>query len=287
MANLDAYKQVAETTVNFKFNSDKLDADSKMALDQMVANQSQYKRFFIAVEGFTDRVGNADYNARSSRRRADAVMEYLVAEHNVPVYRVHMIGSGEQKPVDDGRGRAANAKNRRVEVTLFSADQSLALNNSLQRRRFGSTLTRSGHARRIPGHAVSIRRALCIGSYLGAMVQYTKSRPRPGSKGSKIYRPIVNRDVSFPYPPAFLVASTFDRILARIFDDTFAGIHQLSWFDWALLIPYFGILGVLSIYGMHRFETIRTYFKYRKKATREPAAAFRATAPSDHPAASL
>ena len=26
-----------------------------MALDQMVANQGQYKRFFIAVEGFTDR----------------------------------------------------------------------------------------------------------------------------------------------------------------------------------------------------------------------------------------
>jgi len=130
VANLDAYKQVAETTVNFKFNSDKLDADSKMALDQMVANQNQYKRFFIAIEGFTDRVGSADYNTALSRRRADTVMAYLVAEHNIPVYRVHMIGLGEMKLVDDGRGRAANAKNRRVEVTLFSADQSLASNNS-------------------------------------------------------------------------------------------------------------------------------------------------------------
>jgi OOP family OmpA-OmpF porin len=126
VANLDAYKQVAETTVNFKFNSDKLDADSKMALDQMVANQNQYKRFFIAIEGFTDRVGSADYNNALSQRRADSVMAYLIAEHNIPVYRVHMIGLGQQKPVDDGRGRAANAKNRRVEVTLFSADQSLA-----------------------------------------------------------------------------------------------------------------------------------------------------------------
>jgi outer membrane protein OmpA-like peptidoglycan-associated protein len=130
VANLDAYKQVAETTVNFKFNSDKLDADSKMALDQMVANQNQYKRFFIAIEGFTDRVGNVDYNNALSKRRADSVMAYLIAEHNVPVYRVHMIGLGEQKPIDDGRGRAANAKNRRVEVTLFSADQSLAANSS-------------------------------------------------------------------------------------------------------------------------------------------------------------
>src|SRR5580658_732291 len=74
--------------------------------------------------------------------------------------------------------------------------------------------------------------------------------------------------------PLLLVTSPLDRISRGIFDDTFAGIHQLSWFDWAILIPYFGILGVLSIYGMHRFETIRTYFKHRKNATREPALHF-------------
>jgi OmpA-OmpF porin, OOP family len=128
VANLDDYKQVAETTVNFKFNSDRLDADAKMAIDQMVMNQTQYKRFFIAVEGFTDKVGSAEYNNALSRRRADAVVEYLVAQHEIPIYRIHMVGLGEQKPVEDARNRAANAKNRRVEVTLFSADQSLALN---------------------------------------------------------------------------------------------------------------------------------------------------------------
>jgi len=130
VANLDDYKQVAETTVNFKFNSDKLDSDAKMAIDQMAMNQNQYKRFFIAVEGFTDKVGSAQYNAALSRRRADAVVEYLVAQHNMPIYRIHMVGLGEQKPVEDARSRAANAKNRRVEVTLYSADQSLASNTA-------------------------------------------------------------------------------------------------------------------------------------------------------------
>jgi outer membrane protein OmpA-like peptidoglycan-associated protein len=128
VANLDDYKQVAETTVNFKFNSDRLDSDAKMAIDQMVMNQTQYKRFFIAVEGFTDKVGKADYNNALSRRRADSVVEYLVAQHDIPIYRIHMVGLGEQKPVEDARNRAANAKNRRVELTLFSADQNLALN---------------------------------------------------------------------------------------------------------------------------------------------------------------
>jgi len=128
IANLDDYKQVAETTVNFKFNSDKLTSDGKTALDQMVMDQNHYKRFFIAVEGFTDKVGSAEYNAGLSRRRADAVVEYLVAQHDIPIYRIHMVGLGEQKPVEDARNRAANAKNRRVEITVFSADQSLALN---------------------------------------------------------------------------------------------------------------------------------------------------------------
>jgi outer membrane protein OmpA-like peptidoglycan-associated protein len=128
VANLDDYKQVAETTVNFKFNSDKLTNDAKMALDQMVTDQNHYKRFFVAVEGFTDKVGSAEYNSALSRRRADAVVEYLVAQHDIPIYRIHMVGLGQQKPVEDARTRAANAKNRRVEVTLYSADQDLALN---------------------------------------------------------------------------------------------------------------------------------------------------------------
>jgi outer membrane protein OmpA-like peptidoglycan-associated protein len=128
VSNLDDYKQVAETTVQFKFNSDKLDMDAKMALDQMVANQNHYKRFFVAVEGFTDKTGSVTYNDQLSRRRADAVVEYLVAAHDIPIYRIHMVGLGQQKLADEGRGRAANAKNRRVEVTLYSADQNVATN---------------------------------------------------------------------------------------------------------------------------------------------------------------
>ncbi len=127
VANLDDYKQVAETTVNFKFDSDKLMPDAKQELDQMVANQQNYKRFFVAVEGFTDQTGSEEYNAALSRRRADAVVEYLVAQHNIPIYRIHMVGLGKQKPVEEAKTRAAQAKNRRVEVALYSADQAVAM----------------------------------------------------------------------------------------------------------------------------------------------------------------
>ena len=75
---------------------------------------------------------------------------------------------------------------------------------------------------------------------------------------------------------AFLFASqTFGaRVTNGLFDDTFSGIYRLSPFDWALLIPYFGILMVLSVYGIHRYETIRRYAKYRKNLLHEAPARF-------------
>ena len=62
-----------------------------------------------------------------------------------------------------------------------------------------------------------------------------------------------------------------NRALDSWLDPTFAGIHQLGWFDWALMIPYFVVLIILSFYGMHRYEMIRGYLKSRKKLTEGPA----------------
>src|SRR5271157_2481591 len=77
-------------------------------------------------------------------------------------------------------------------------------------------------------------------------------------------------------PLALLLAPTpTQRLVQRMFADTpFAGVHRLVWFDWAMLIPYFTVLIVLSVYGLHRYEIIRTYFKHRAKATGRPPALF-------------
>jgi len=126
VANLDDYKAVKEVSIGFAFDRDALTPDAKQQLDALVANKDSMKHYFIAVEGFTDKTGSAEYNAALSRRRADRVVQYLVAEHDIPIYRIHMVGLGAQKPADEGRGRVANAKNRRVEVTIFSSEQHLA-----------------------------------------------------------------------------------------------------------------------------------------------------------------
>ncbi|MEO8098165.1 MAG: cellulose synthase family protein [Acidobacteriota bacterium] len=74
-----------------------------------------------------------------------------------------------------------------------------------------------------------------------------------------------------PVPlPAFFFAPvgapTFaDRMMTAMFDDPFKGIHHLAPFDYAILVPYFTVLIVLSFYGLHRYKVIWEYFKHKKQ----------------------
>jgi hypothetical protein len=70
-------------------------------------------------------------------------------------------------------------------------------------------------------------------------------------------------------PPALLLAaSTTSQILNALTDNTFADLYRLQPFDWAILIPYFATLVLLSVYGCHRYEMIRTYYKHRHRMPR-------------------
>jgi outer membrane protein OmpA-like peptidoglycan-associated protein len=136
VSNIDDYKMTTTVSVGFKFDKFTLSPEAKQDLDKLATDVQPNKRFFIAVEGYTDSTGSRVYNETLSRKRADAVVEYLVAKHDIPIYRIHMIGLGQEKPVDEARNRAARAKNRRVEVKVFSADQvmaPLATSNSASR----------------------------------------------------------------------------------------------------------------------------------------------------------
>jgi outer membrane protein OmpA-like peptidoglycan-associated protein len=125
VSNIDDYKVVGETTVQFAFNKDKLTPESKESLDKLAADKANLKRFVVAVEGYTDKTGSAEYNSALSQRRANSVVNYLVTQHNIPLYRVYMVGLGSEKLADEGKTREAREKNRRVEVKIFSADQSM------------------------------------------------------------------------------------------------------------------------------------------------------------------
>jgi OmpA-OmpF porin, OOP family len=123
IANIDDYKPAGDVVVLFKFNSAKLTDEAKQQLDQLGSSKvGGMKRYFVAIEGFTDKTGTPEYNLELSRRRAQAVQTYLVAQHNIPVYRIQIVGLGKDKPVNEEKTRDERQKNRRVEVTIFSAD---------------------------------------------------------------------------------------------------------------------------------------------------------------------
>jgi len=78
----------------------------------------------------SDKIGTADYNLDLSRRRAQAVQTYLVAECNVPVYRIQIVGLGKDKLINEQKIRDDRSKNHRVEVTVFSAESAATTQSS-------------------------------------------------------------------------------------------------------------------------------------------------------------
>jgi len=120
VVNLDNYRAVVETSVHFGFNKDNLTKDAKEAIDQLAASVATTKGYIITVEGATDSVGGADYNYDLSQRRANAVIQYLAAEKNVPAYKIYLIGLGKDKPVESNKTPDGRAKNRRVDIRLMT-----------------------------------------------------------------------------------------------------------------------------------------------------------------------
>ena len=53
-------------------------------------------------------------------------------------------------------------------------------------------------------------------------------------------------------------------------DQTFRGLYHWNWFDLALLVPYFAVMIILSLYGIHRYTLCYLYYKHRKKYNPNP-----------------
>ncbi|HVB99924.1 MAG TPA: OmpA family protein [Candidatus Dormibacteraeota bacterium] len=120
-ANLDTYKSTDQTVVHFAFNKAKLSTEDMAELDKVATEAQGQKRYVITVRGFTDQTGPTDYDVELSSRRAESVIRYLVGQHNIPIYLIHMVGMGKSDLVNNGKTRQDRADSRRVEVDLYTA----------------------------------------------------------------------------------------------------------------------------------------------------------------------
>ena len=89
--------------------------EARVFAEALKSEKLSDRRF--AIEGHTDSIGDRAYNLDLSRRRAEAVRDYLTSL-GVPASRLQTVGYGFDRPLD---GRSARAEeNRRVEAVLVS-----------------------------------------------------------------------------------------------------------------------------------------------------------------------
>ena len=62
------------------------------------------------------------------------------------------------------------------------------------------------------------------------------------------------------------MGNPFGTYWHRLVDPTFRGLYQANAFDLAIMLPYFLVMAVLAMYGMHRYVLVYNYFKHRKNA---------------------
>jgi cellulose synthase/poly-beta-1,6-N-acetylglucosamine synthase-like glycosyltransferase len=55
----------------------------------------------------------------------------------------------------------------------------------------------------------------------------------------------------------------------QLANQTFGHLYSWNWFDASLLIPYFLLMVILAFYGLHRYQLVWLYYRYKKNATGE------------------
>ena len=131
VSNIDQYKAINQTEIRFRPGQSVLSQNAKTALDQMAEPLKGQHGYIVEVQGFSS--GKGQTAIATSRKMADAVVRYLVENHEIPVYRIYVLGMG-----NDPAPAAANSEEKpkrlsggRVEVSLLKNDlEQLATSNT-------------------------------------------------------------------------------------------------------------------------------------------------------------
>lgn len=103
---LDQYSKVSDTELRFRPGQTMLNARAKEALDQVATQLQGQKGYVVEVSGYSHLRGQA--GIANSQRMSDAVVRYLVADKQVPVYKIHQIALGNAQPADGSPAPTGN-----------------------------------------------------------------------------------------------------------------------------------------------------------------------------------
>jgi len=122
VTNIDQYQPTTQTEILFKPGQTVLSQNAKNALDEMATPLKGQRGYVVEVQGFSS--GKGQVAISTSQKMAESVVRYLVLNHDIPVYRIYLVGmgnapvptataSGEDKP------KTKRMNGGRVEISLL------------------------------------------------------------------------------------------------------------------------------------------------------------------------
>ena len=106
---------IALRGILFDSGKDAVKPESEPLLREVLGLLNGTPALRISIDGHTDNVGNSPANLALSKRRAEAVRNWLVGQ-GVSAARLTAQGFGDTRPVADNRTEEGRARNRRVEL---------------------------------------------------------------------------------------------------------------------------------------------------------------------------
>lgn len=103
----------------FAFNETGLNEDTQRYLHDVVELLAKNLHLHVRIVGHTDDIGTAAANQAVSQRRAETVRDFLVRQ-GVARERLQTVGRGATEPLMPNQNADSRAKNRRIEIELFT-----------------------------------------------------------------------------------------------------------------------------------------------------------------------
>lgn len=107
------------SSVLFAFDKSDLLPNAKIELDKIIEKIKKHNPSNVFIEGHTDNIGDAYYNATLSEKRALSVKGYILSK--LPQYKSNSrsIGYGSTLPIASNETKEGQEKNRRVSIILI------------------------------------------------------------------------------------------------------------------------------------------------------------------------
>ena len=118
VTNIDQYQPTTQTEILFKSGQTVLSKNAKAALDEMATPLKSQHGYVVEVQGFSS--GHGQVAIANSQKMAESVVRYLVLNHDIPVYRIYLVGMGNAPtPASTGDAKPKRITGGRVEVSLL------------------------------------------------------------------------------------------------------------------------------------------------------------------------